>query len=339
MKRTMWLVALMAATGCLGAPDDPPAVGEVKAAVGGFPSTVDLISPANCVLAQGRLRQCSIPARTIVPPAIDSAVPLRTALRRVSSGDCQTSFALSVSLTAPGLPAGTQFRYIQDAVQMVRAPLGGPLTQLVVADNSPWTPVASFDDSCRISTQITVNELDVDTVAQAEAILAQIELDLVDARRERDSYQHLLLFLGAYEFLRAVVDNLYLEVTSDNMQALRSAYVAALPSLDSLAASGACAVELGGDFYTLLDLGGSLFALGDPSSWQNEDGTTRTLADLYSEFRGDGVIVQIEALADAADPSLEDVYRDAYEATALDVVELETRLDLARAQLAPWIDP
>jgi hypothetical protein len=117
------------------------------------------------------------------------------------------------------------------------------------------------------------------------------------------------------------------------MQALRTAYLNALPALDSLAASRACAVELGGDFYPLLDLGGSLFALGDPLVWQNPDGTTKTLADLYSEFRGDGIIPQIEALADAADPSLEDVYRDAFEETALVVVELETKLALAGAQL------
>jgi hypothetical protein len=338
MKWITLLIGSIAITGCLDAAD-APAVGEVRAEVGGVTTTVDLISPARCTLAQGRLRQCSIPPTTNVPPAFDSAVPLRTIVRRVSSGDCQTSFPLSVSLSSPELPPGTQFRYIQDPIQVVRAPRGDALTELTVADNSPWTPIASFDDSCRISAQVVLNELDVDTLEQAQGIIAQLELDLAHARRDRDSFQHLLLFLGAYEFLRAVADNLHLEVTNDNMQALRTAYLNALPALDSLAASRACAVELGGDFYPLLDLGGSLFALGDPLVWQNPDGTTKTLADLYSEFRGDGIIPQIEALADAADPSLEDVYRDAFEETALVVVELETKLALAGAQLAPWLDP
>ena len=182
-----------------------------------------------------------------------------------------------------------------------------------------------------------MNEPDVDTPEQAQAIVDSIELARQTAVRERDSYQQLVLFHASYVFLHAVAANLHQEITNDMMQQLRTAHLAALDAYDDLAASPTCASALGTGVDKILDVADAMFILGDPSDWQNADGTTKTLADLYSELTGGGVVAQIEALAAQANPALKDQYETAYEDAALRVAELEAKAALAAEELAPWL--
>lgn len=303
----------------------------------GFQQSMELIGTGTCDLILNRLRNCQTPDGTIFPPAIDSAVPLRTVIRPVKSGACSTSYSLQLKVTSPQLQEVHQFRYIEGQVLALRAPTGAPIEELALTDGSQWTGIASFAMPCTITAALVINEPDVDSAAEAQALLDSIQARLDDAIAERDAYEQLLLFVGAYDFLRAVADNLYGELTNDMMQALRAEYVAAMPAFNALAASDVCTTDLGADAGALLSLAGSLFALGDASDWQNPDGTTKTLADLYTEFRGDGVVAQIEALAESADPALEQQYLDAFDAAAVKVAELEADLALARVQLDYWL--
>lgn len=299
--------------------------------------TLDVISTGNCQLLNGRLRKCTIAPRAFFAPEVEHAVPKRTVLRRVASGNCSTPYALEVTVSAPELQEERRLQFLHEPHVIVRAPGGEPISELGVRDSSPWTGIATFDQSCAIRVEISVNEPDVDTVEQAQAIVDSIELARQTAVRERDNNQQLLLFHASYVFLQSVAANLHAEITNDMMQQLRAAHLAALDAFDDLAASPSCASALGNGVDKILDVADAMFILGDPSDWQNADGTTKTLADLYSELGGAGVVAQIEALAAQANPALTEQYETAYQSAALRVAELEAKAALAAQELAPWL--
>jgi hypothetical protein len=333
--RTQLMAALLGAlTACTPTREDkaPEAI-----ALGGAPFTLDLLSTANCQLLNARLRKCAIPARALISPTTEHPVPKRTVLRRVATGNCSTPYALEITISAPELEDERRFQFLSEQQLILRAPQGAAISELDVRDSSPWTAIATFDQSCAVRADISMNEPDVDTREQAQAIVDSIELARQTAIRERDSYQQLVLFHASYVFLQSVAANLHTEVTNDMMQQLRAAHLAALGAFDELAASPSCASSLGSGLDRILDVADALFILGDPSDWQNPDGTTKTLADLYSELAGGGVVAQIEELAAQANPSLKDQYEAAYSDAALRVAELEARAALAREELAPWL--
>jgi hypothetical protein len=299
--------------------------------------TLDLISNANCQLLLGRLRKCAIAPRAFFPPSVEHAVPKRTVLTRVASGNCSTPYALEVTVSAPDLQEERRFQFLHEQRLVLRAAGGAPVSELAVRDTSPWTSTAAFDPSCFVGAQISMNEPDVETAEQAQAILDSIELARQNAVRERDSYQQLVLFHASYAFLQAVAANLHQEITNDMMQQLRAAHIAALGAFDDLAASPSCASALGSGVDKILNVADAMFILGDPSDWQNADGTTKTLADLYRELGGAGVVAQIETLAAQANPSLKGQYEAAYEDAALVVAELEAKKALAAEELASWL--
>ncbi len=330
--------ALLAATvGCAPARDEEVPTTTTATALNGAPFTLDLISTSNCQLLNGRLRKCTIAPRAFFPPAVEHAVPTRTIVRRVTTGNCSTPYALEVTVSAPELLEARRFQFLSDTQLLLRAPDGAPLSELDVRDTSSWTSIATFDQTCAVRTEISMNEPDVDTAQQAQAILDSIELAKQTAVRERDTYQQLVLFHASYVFLRSVAANLHAEITNDMMQQLRAAHLAALDAYDALAASPSCASSLGSGVDKILDVADAMFILGDPSDWQNPDGTTKTLAQLYSELAGGGVVAQIEALAAQANPSLKAQYQSAYDDAALRVAELDAKAALARAELAPWL--
>jgi hypothetical protein len=343
--KTVATILAIAAVGCASAEPAPePEPGTIALGATctdpscpGFHQSMEIITTGTCDLRRNRLRNCDIPDGSIFPPAIDSAVPLRTLIRPIKSGACSTSYPLELAVSSPQLADSHKLRYLESGTLTLRADGGAPLTELALVDESPWTPIASFAMPCSITAEIVVNQPDVDSATEAQAILDGIQLALEQALAQRDAYEQLLLFLSAHDFLRAVVDNLYGELTNDMMQELRAQAQQAMPAFSALAGSQACASELGDDAFTLLNLAGALFVLGDPADWQNPDGTTKTLADMYTEYSGDGVVAQIQALADAASPALEEQYQDAYDAAALSVAQLEADLALAQTQLAYWL--
>jgi hypothetical protein len=322
------------------APSNEPAmnVADESVAIYETPFSLDLISSGTCQLLNGRLRKCVIAPRAFFPTDGEHAVPVRTVVRRVASGNCSTPYALEVTFSAPQLQEERRFQFLNQPPLILRAPGGVPLTEFDARDSSPWTAIATFDPTCAIHVEISVNEPDVDTAEQAQAIVDSIELARQDAVRERDSYQQLVLFHASYVFLKQVAGSLHQEITNDMMQQLRAAQLEALDAFDDLAASPSCADELGGGLDRILDVADALFILGDPSDWTNEDGSTKTLADVFSELAGGGVVAQIETLAAQADPDLEQQYESAYQDAALRVAELEAKAALAREELSPWLD-
>jgi len=255
-------------------------------------------------------------------------------------GNCSTSYPLELSVAAGELASSERFLFLQHRQLVLRAPEGAAITDLSIRDSSPWTAVASFDDSCQIVANVSLNEPDVDSTADAEAHIAAIEGELAEARSRRDRYEQLLLLTGAYDFLYELVGSLYDELSNDMMQDLRRAYRTAQPAIDALEQSTACASDIEDHHGTILDMAAYLFIIGDPESWQRseDDPTTRTLEEAYSEFAGEGIIAQIERLAEQADPALEAQYQQGFDDAALEVAELEDKLRRARTQLSSWLD-
>jgi hypothetical protein len=299
---------------------------------------LDLISPATCQRVGTRLRQCVIPSTLLLPLPIDHAVPTRVTVRTVVNGNCSTQYPLEVTLAAPEYQEAVRFGFLQARELRLRASEGQPVTEVSLADASPWTAIASFDPSCAIHLEVVLNEPDVDTRRQAEAAMAEIDLELQAATQRMDTLRHLLLFHGAYEFLNALAGSLHTELSNDMMQQLRELHAGAREAFDELYASEACVQALGSSVDHILDVADALFILGDASDWQNPDGTTMTLAEMYSEFRGDGIVAQIQELAAQANPSLIEQYNAQYTDAAIAVELLRNKQILAAVQLAPWLE-
>lgn len=335
--RTALLIVTLFAVGCLGAEEMPELSDELQAT--GIPGDViPIVGPDTCTLTRGRLHQCSFPSRVLTPLPMDTGVPLRSTFRRVLRGDCQAVRPLGFRVSSPDTEAPAVLRYLSEGTLVIRRDDSDPITQLSIDDPAPaFTSMTSFPASCRISIEVSINEPDIDTRADAIALLDMLDLRLRESIAERDAYGNVLSLLAAHDFLRAIVDNLYQEVTNDMMQNLRRRYAEAMPAFHFLASSQACAGSLGDQRELLLQLAGALFALGDASSWENADGTTKTLAELYSEFGPGGLVSDIEALRAATDPSLESQYRDRFDDAAEDVAEFAADLALAREQLASWL--
>jgi hypothetical protein len=297
-------------------------------------AALDLISPATCQLQNGKLRQCAIAPAAHDPPTLDTAVPLRTVIRRQMSGNCSTQFPLEVSI-ALDAAEGTHFAFLSQSQLTLRRSDGGVVAHVAVHDSSPWTGTAVFADTCRVSITITSNEIDVDTLQQAEAILAVIDQELAVAVRDVRNYETLLALQAAYTFTRAVAESFHQELTNDTMQALRQAAIDAAPAMQIAALE--CGDVLSPEQRdTLFNLYVSMVALGDPSVWLNPDGTTKTLEQFYGPGAAE-VLAQLEVLASQANPDLETEFRQGLEGATAEKVRLQQKRALALAQLAPWL--
>ena len=295
---------------------------------------LDLISPTVCQQQLGKLRQCTIPPTDYASPPIDTAVPLRTTIQRQLSGNCSTPYGLSVAVEPDGAPPVT-FPYLSQSQLVLRRAGGAPFAQLSIADNSPWTAIAVFNETCRVSLTVSTNEVDVDTVQQAEAILAAIDLELDRAVRDVRNYETLLALQAAYTFTQAVVASFHLELTSETMQQLRAAALAAAPAME-IATMGCGDVLSESQRDTLFQLYVSMVALGDPAAWQNSDGSTKTLAQFYGPGSA-AVLARLEELASQANPDLETEFTEGLEEATAERIRLEQKRALAVQQLAPWL--
>jgi len=300
-----------------------------------YDTGMDLISPATCTLRNGRLAACTIPTSTLQGLELETAVPLRTVLTTRKTGNCSTPFSLEVTLETPGEP-DVRFPFFQLGTIAVRRRDGEPIATLTVRDSSPWTKHAAFDASCQVHLDVISNEPDVDSKAEAEAIVAQLEQDLVAKSTTRDHYEALTLYNGAFDFLRTVAESMHTELTSDNLQHLRAS---ALDSVDTLARLlSTCNGSSEQDQANLLFLIASLPALGSADSWQNADGSAKTLADVMGP-RAAGILETIERLAQQREVDGGSQYDVAYQEAAAAVVRAEAKLARARTQLGGWLNP
>lgn len=342
--RTSSLLSMMLlspiASACIasevGPVTDEEPVGEVALAI---TAAKDLISPATCQLQNKRLRSCVISTETFDLPPRDTVVPLRTVIERQANEHCSTPYPLELKLSAPSLDDQV-FRYIQDETIILRQAEGEVVESLTVEDSGAWTPYAAFDEKCRISINITANALDVDSRADAEAILAEIDAELAAARDDVSRYEQLLLFSSAYDFMWEVSRSLHTELTTDLMQRLRAEARAVSPLMQDMMmrcmTDGAGTCDQCGDIMGLFPLYEALSGLGGPETWQNPDGTTKSLEDLLGPTEA-AVRETIESILDAADPDLHTEYETQLAAATERAVRLEAKLAQATAELEPWL--
>jgi hypothetical protein len=231
--------------------------------------------------------------------------------------------------------APASLAFLSQSQLTLRRSDGGPVQRVTVTDSSSWTSTVVFADTCRVSATITSNQVDVDTTQQAEALLAVIDQELAGAQRDVRNYETLLALQSAYAFTRSVASSFHQELTSETMQVLRRAAIAAAPAMQ-IAALG-CGDALSQEQReTLFQLVISMVALGDPAAWLNPDGTTKTLEQFYGAGAAE-VLAQLEVLAGQADPDLETEFHRGLDAAALEVVRLQQKRSLAVQQLAPWL--
>jgi len=332
------MTALVAATGAACAPhidtsEDLGASAQASSVISGSVS-IDLISLATCQAQLSKLKQCATaPFASDITP-IDTGVPLRTVVDRQISGNCSTPFPLAIAVALDD-GAGTNLAFLSQSQLVVRRRDGEVARHLTIADASPWTATATFADTCRVSITVTPNQVDVDTPQQAQAILAAIDQDLQRANTDVRNYQALLALQAAYTFTRAVAESFHEELTNDTMQALRQAAIDAAPAMQVAALS--CSDALSEDQrFALFNLYVSLVALGDPSAWQNDDGTTKTFEQFYGPSAA-AVLQQIQALASQANPDLQTQYSQGLQAATQQQIALRQKRALAVQQLVPWL--
>lgn len=301
-----------------------------------FTAGVELIAISNCTLKNGRLINCTIPNQVLSAQQSEAAVPVRTVLKTTKSGNCSTAYPLEVTLEQPGEPS-VNFDYLSASSVAVRRRDGLPIPFLTMKDSSPWTHVAAFDPSCRVSANIVWNEPDVDSAAEAQAILDRLSSDLANKTRIRDHYADLLSYQKAFDFLSRVVDYFNLELTSEMMQKLRAGAQAARPVLVRMVSADACSGTMGdADLNAIISLYESLAVLGSPAAWDSADGGAKTLAGTL-DTEAPKVLEIARRLSQAHQSDAGTGYEADYERAALDVAKADAKLILARAQLANWL--
>jgi hypothetical protein len=277
---------------------------------------------------------CRIDPVSLTTPAMDTAVPLRTALRSVVVGNCSTQYPLEAKAEAAGAATVT-LPYLLSTEVMLRAQNGTPLTALTFSDNSAWTSAAVLDGSCRITLEVRWNEVDVSSTEEAQALMGQIDTELNTAKAQRDRMRELMLYQKAYALMRSLAQHFQNELSNGTMQELRAAALESAPALESMILGcDSLSIE---ERLGLLRLHGSLWVLGQPEDWQRPDGTPMTLEDHLGEDAA-GILAMLNAiLAQQGEnpPNYEQLYADAEAAVAA----LENKRILARAQLAPWLNP
>lgn len=304
---------------------------------------MDLISSTTCSAQSGKLVWCKITAQTFSTESVETAVPLRTVVTVKRTGNCSNiSHPLTVSLKPDVGPAVT-LSYISVNVTkaLVYHPEKLPLNSLTISDSSQWTGQTLFYGSCRISLDIAFNQLDFDTKQEARTYLADLNKQLADRKKERDMYKDLVDYAEAFGFLNEIAKNLYTELSNDMMQKLRTTAVDAQPILQTLLEDHKDEYDdatrtLLGDFLT------DLCALGDPELWLKPDGKVKTLAEFMTDLAQDQEKAKLawaavdRLSANYSEQKLAE-YKQAFEAKALEVTQLEAKVALADHQLSGFL--
>lgn len=306
---------------------------------------VDLISPATCTQGSGRLTRCAIQPQQLEGNPFKSVVPMRTVIQRNMSGNCSTQFPLEVSLTPVGEPT-TRYVYISNPEVVIRGLDRKLLTLIDLKDSSPWTSTAAFADTCRISLNILWNQVDVDSTAQASAILQGLQ-DVLDAKvAHRDALAHLVEYSSAFNFMRALSLNLLTELNNDMMLFLREQakatgdiiFKATLPCECNPATQDCSGALTDSEKIALANLYFSLGVLGDNSNYLRPDGTRMTLEEyLGSQPGGSAIRGLIEKLALRTTSEVLEQYKAQLAAASEAVKVAQDDLNLGKQQLAPWL--
>ena len=314
-------------------------VERIGATAQAYDTSADLLSPSNCTIRLNYLMSCGIPARSLTGlPVTSTAVPLRTTFTTKKSGNCSTQYPLQVTLQAPGA-ADVVFPFLSNASAAIRRHDGQPMPSVTIVDSSPWTAKATFDKSCTVSMTISSNEPDVNSKADADAIIAALEADLSNKTAIANHYQALALYASAYSFLEAVSNNLVVELTNETIQQLRQAAQGAQNALSNLISSSCMTLRnpdgtpvlTQDDQNNLFTLVMDLPALGSASDFVNDAGKPMTLGDYLGPDQS-AIVASIKKLTAAMDTQGD------YTKAEADVQAATAKLAQAKAQLASWIN-
>ncbi|HMJ10662.1 MAG TPA: hypothetical protein VK524_04600 [Polyangiaceae bacterium] len=205
-----------------------------------------------------------------------------------------------------------------------------PITALTLQDEIPAETFGIRMQGCRVTLDVTFNEADVNSAAEAQTLIASIEADRDQKIQFRDRYLQLVQLSSAVQFLRAAGESVMTELTSPQMQELRMAAISSDEALKSvLTTCGSSLSQI--DRTNLTELHGHLWVLGEPSKWAKPDGTPKTFADflgpqaqqILTSIQNDTLeAAQLEAGASAA---------------ALAAERAIARVGIARQQLSVWL--
>lgn len=301
---------------------------------------IELISPKNCTVRNKRLRFCKIPQQDIHATLTDSAIPLRSRVKHSVAGNCSIQYSLEVAFEGTNLQP-TSYRYLRDESTALIANDRGILSSFTIRDISPWTSSAIFDESCAVSIELILNEPDFGTKEEGAAFLASMQQTVEKARKELGMLKDLLAYASAFEFLKAIADSLYTELTTDRMQELRTSAVSAQPVLQALVEENEKKYD-DETIFMLYSFFGALPQLGQAPDWKNPDGEVKTLWEFVAEKatnpdRAKTAIDVILQLAGSHNPQKLAEYQRAFEAKALEVSQLEAKLTRAQSQLSSWL--
>lgn len=301
---------------------------------------VDLISPSTCTPNAGRLTQCTIAPRTLQGTPFETAVPMRTVVKRNMSGNCSTQYPLEVTFTPPGEPA-VRYTYISQAETVIRGLNRPLLTSMEMTDTSPWTRYAAVNETCRISLDILWNQVDVDTAEQAQAILAPLETALATEQANLANLEALLDYSTLFDFTAAVFANFEQQLTNSTMQFLRAQANAASSVVMEFTSNCNPRDAQGNLIVTpqervlLANYLYSLGTLGSNDDWKNPDGTPKTLADFFGEE--DGARELFLKLSTRSDEGATEEYQTAVNQARGRVLAAQHKVNVAKAQLAQWL--
>jgi hypothetical protein len=336
------LAAALTGASCseVGEPEVTSAESEGEASQA-FTKSVDLISPTNCPLKNGKLANCVIKTEKITGAVSETAVPLRTTIKRTVKGNCSIkAWDLGVRFTSSGVPTPPTYRYMDlsttsnNQIQLRRKG-GAAISSITMTDVGINTAVALFPSDCRVSLTVVANEVDVDSSEDAEAIMAELNADLQKKINLRESYEHLVKFGGAFEFLREVADSFRVELTNETIQELRKKAESTVGSIALL--SSACDDMMNDEDrenMMLLMLG--LPQLGSPADWSHPDGSPKTLEEFMGAESG-AIYATVDKLVKAHALSNGQTYDELYKQAAEDAARAEAKVALAAAQLKAWL--
>ncbi len=331
----LFVGAVAAASVACGSGESTPTAESTGSNSEAIDTSVDLVSTATCHVRGTRFVGCTIGPRSLAGVPLTTAIPLRTTFTVNKSGNCSTATPLAVTFSAAGAD-NVRFPFLAGGTVAIRRKDGQPMPTVTMTDSSPWTSSILLDSSCAVSLNVVSNEPDVNSKADAQAILDQLTSDLNAKTVVRDHYQHLALYHSAFVFLQSVANNLLVELTNDTIQQLR------LSANDSMAAistlMGGCDTLLTDkDRQNLMTLFMSLPQLGQASDWQTDGGKPKTLADFLGPKQAD-VLATVQKLAKAAEvDGGSSTYETDYQNAARDVVVAQAKLDLAKKQLVMWL--
>ena len=117
----------------------------------------EVVSPNVCTEKAGYLLDCTFHPLAIVPFTTTAAPPVQSVLTFQESGNCSTQFDVVFQLNANG--ATVVNFHLSDKTATVRRTDSAAITSLVVTETSSLVHhYAAYDDTCRLSVEVQMNE-------------------------------------------------------------------------------------------------------------------------------------------------------------------------------------